>query len=180
MFLKSVINGSSNIFQEIRKYRGVSSTFSSRIDNEVGATNIANHFADIYAELYNRVELGEEFEETTNSINTSVTNESAVQLDRVNEAVIIEALKHMKTNKHDENFTIASDCFINGPPELVTHLTNLIRLFLSHGMVPNFVLLCTLMPLVKDNLADITSSWNYRAIAGGCLLLNLFDLTMGI
>ena len=178
MFLKSVINGSSNIFKEIRKYRGVSSTFSSRIDNEVGATNIANHFANIYAELYNRVELGEEFEETTNSINTSVTNESAVQLDRVNEAVIIEALKHMKANKHDENFTIASDCFINGPPELVNHLTNLIRLFLSHGVVPNFVLLCTLMPLVKDNLADITSSENYRAIAGGSLLLKLLDIVI--
>ena len=37
------------------------------------------------------------------------------------------------------------------------------------------VLLCTLLPLVKNNLGDITSSENYRAIAGGCLLLKLLD-----
>jgi hypothetical protein len=49
-----------NIFEEIKKYRGVSSTVSSRIDDEVGAANIANHFATIYSELYNRVELGGE------------------------------------------------------------------------------------------------------------------------
>ena len=38
--------------------------------------------------------------------------------------------------------------------------------------------MCTLLPLVKDNLADITSSDNYRAIAGGCLLLKLIDLVI--
>ena len=31
------------------------------------------------------------------------------------------------------------------------------------------------MPLVKDNMGDITLSDNYRAIAGGSLLLKLLD-----
>ena len=35
--------------------------------------------------------------------------------------------------------------------------------------------MCTLVPLRKDNLGDITSSDNYRAIAGGSLLLKLLD-----
>ena len=174
-FLKSVIGGGSNIFQEIRKLRGSSSTYSSRIDDEVGAANIAGLFANIYSELYNRVELDEEFEKVSNSIKEAVTVESIVQLDRVNEDTIREALKHMKCNKHDALFTIASDCLVNGPPELVTHLASLIKLYLSHGSIPNFLLLCTLMPLVKDNLADITTSDNYRAIAGGSLLLKLLD-----
>ena len=51
-------------------------------------------------------------------------------------------------------------------------------MYLCHGAVPHFVLLCTLMPLIKDNLADITTSENYRAIAGGSLLLKLLDIVV--
>ena len=47
-FVSSIINGGVNIFQEIKKYRGISSTVSSRIDDEVGAENIADRFASIY------------------------------------------------------------------------------------------------------------------------------------
>ena len=178
MFLNSVIQGGSNIFKEIRKFRGKSCTFSSRIDNEVGAKNIANHFAGIYSELYNRVDLGEDLENVSDKINESINEDSKATLYRVNEKIVQEALENMEKNKHDEYLTISSDCFRNGPPELITHLTNLIRLFLSHGQVPSFVLLCTLIPLVKDNLGDITSSENYRAIAGGSLLLKLLDMVI--
>ena len=54
-FVSSIIEGKVNIFKEIKKYRGNSSTISSRIDEEVGAENIANHFATIYRDLYNKV-----------------------------------------------------------------------------------------------------------------------------
>ena len=39
-------------------------------------------------------------------------------------------------------------------------------------------MICTLTPLIKDNFGDITSSDNYRAIAGGCLLLKLLDIVI--
>ena len=61
---------------------------------------------------------------------------------------------------------------------LVEHLTNLLKSFIVHGSVPYLVLICTLLPLVKDNLADITSSENYRAIASGSLLLKLLDIVI--
>ena len=75
-------------------------------------------------------------------------------------------------------FDIQSDCIINGLPELISHLTSLVRTFILHGSVPYFILLCTLLPLVKDNLGDSTSSENYRAIASGSLLLKLLDLVI--
>ena len=75
-------------------------------------------------------------------------------------------------------FDTVSDCFIDGPEELIKHLTLLFKLFLIHGYVPNFVMLCTLQPLVKDKFGDITSSNNYRAIAGGCLMLKLLDIVI--
>ena len=61
---------------------------------------------------------------------------------------------------------------------LVTHLTNILNTFVLHGSIPYFILVCTLLPLVKDNMADITSSENYRAIASGSLLLKLLDLVI--
>ena len=178
-FVTSVLGGGINIFNEIKKFRGTSSSFSSRIDNEVGQKNIASHFANIYSDLYNRVDLGIKLENVSDGINAKITGDSAAaQIDRVNETSVGEALKLMKANKQDALFDIVSDCFINGPPELLTHLTNLLKLFISHGSVPFFVLLCTLIPLVKDNLGDITASENYRAIAGGSLLLKLLDIVI--
>ena len=75
-------------------------------------------------------------------------------------------------------FDFQSGCLINGPPELVQHLTNLLKLYMIHGLVPHILLLCTLLPLVKDNLGDITLSDNYRAIASGSLILKLLDIVI--
>ena len=66
----------------------------------------------------------------------------------------------------------------SGPDALILHITNLIKTFIVHGTVPYFVMICTLLPLVKDNLADTTSSENYRAIASGSLLLKLLDIVI--
>ena len=166
------------IFSEIRKYRGKSSTVSSRIDEEVGASNIADHFATIYSKLYNSVDLGETLQKVNVELESEVELQGQAQLDRINEELIMEALKMMKPNKKDAIFDTMSDFYINGPPELICHLTVLLKLFLSHGSLPYFILMCTLIPLVKDNLGDITSSDNYRAIAGGCLLLKLIDVVV--
>ena len=84
----------------------------------------------------------------------------------------------MKAKKSDSVFNISSDFYLNGQPELTSHLTRLLRLFFSHGHIPETILICTLLPLVKDKLGDITASSNYRAIAGGCLLLKLIDLVI--
>ena len=58
------------------------------------------------------------------------------------------------------------------------HLTNMIRTFVMHGLVPDIILACTLIPLVKDNLADLTHSDNYRAIAAGCQVLKLLAIVI--
>ena len=84
----------------------------------------------------------------------------------------------MKTGKNDAMLDIQSDCLTDGPPERVIHLTNLLKTYVVHGSVPDFILVCTLLPLVKDNLADIASSDRYRAIARGSLLVKLLALVI--
>ena len=61
---------------------------------------------------------------------------------------------------------MSSDYYINAPDELITHLTHLFKLYLGHGY--------GYIPPV----GDMTSSENYRAIAGGFLLLKLVDLVI--
>ena len=99
-------------------------------------------------------------------------------MNRVTEDIVKKGLKRMKGNKNDSMYNFQSDCLINGPPELITHLTNLLRLFISHGEVPPSILVCTLLPLVKDNLGDVTSADNYRAIAAGSQLVKLLDIVI--
>ena len=96
-----------------------------------------------------------------------VNEASQYQYSRITETVISKAINMLKPKKNDAIYDITSDFYLNGPPELVYHMTNLLRLFFSHGYVPESVLLCTLAPLIKDNLGDITLSSKYRAIAGG-------------
>ena len=154
-FVNSIVNGGVNIFDEIKKFRGSGVTCSSRIDDEVGSTNIADHFAGIYSELYNRVEHGPEMEQLNRRLEQAVGQHSMAQVNRIDENVVKQALKQMKGSKCDALLEIQSDCLINGPPELIKHLTCLIRSFVTHGEVPHFILLCTLLPLVKDNLGDM-------------------------
>ena len=177
-FVSSIIHGGVNIFAEIKRFRGTGASCSSRIDDEVGSSNISNHFAEIYSDLYNKVELGPQFDQLCRQVNQDVGQHSLVQTDRINEDLVKRALKLLKGNKGDALFEIQSDCLINGPPELVTHLTSILKTFVIHGSIPYFILVCTLLPLVKDNLGDITSSDNYRAIASGSLLLKLLDLVI--
>jgi len=135
------------------------------MDNEVGPKNIANLFKEKYCKLYNRVELGPDFERLCENINSNVEIDSIDKIHRINSDLVKEALHKMKPGKADSLFSYSSDLLINGPQELMDHLVNLLRSIFVHGEVPHFLLLCTLVPLVKNNLADIASSENYRAIA---------------
>ena len=177
-FVLGLLSGGANIFSEIKKHRGNVKNVSSRIDDQVGGKNIANKFADIYAQLYNQHEHGEELAHLDNNISEAIGAHSMEDADRVTVDLVKKALNRMKSGKKDALFDLQSDCLTSGPDALILHITNLIKTFIVHGTVPFFVMICTLLPLVKDNLADTTSSENYRAIASGSLLLKLLDIVI--
>ena len=177
-FVGSLLQGGVKIFDEIKKNRGKIKNCSSTIDGEVGASNIADHFAGIYRKLSNQDNLGDKVTSLQDRLNQNISSQDISEVYRVTESVVKQGLKLMKGNKGDAIFDFQSDCLIDGPPEVVTHLTNLIRMFISHGEVPDVILVCTLLPLVKDNLGDITQSDNYRAIASGCQVLKLLDIVI--
>ena len=75
----------------------------------------------------------------------------------------------------DAAFDFSSDCLMNASNKLIDHVTTLFKWFLATGKIPALLLLCTLVPIVKDNLDDIATSDNYRAIAIWSLILKWFD-----
>ena len=176
--LNSLVTSNGNFFQELRKLRGYSRNITTRIDGQIGAENIANKFASKYKDIYNNVELNSEFDDTQSRILNSLNKQSQLKLERINDDVIKKAISLLKPNKRDAIYDMSSEYYLNAPSELITHLRKLMQLFFSHGFVPKTLLLCTLVPLIKDNLGDPTSSENYRAIAGGCLILKLIDLVI--
>ena len=64
---------------------------------------------------------------------------------------------------------------MNASNKLINHVTTLFKWFWLQAKFLLFLLLCTLVPIVKDNLDDITISDNYRPIAIGSLILKWFD-----
>ena len=174
-FIDGLITGGKDIFSEIRKFRGSSRNLASSVDGQVGAENVSNLFSGIYEDLYSRQELGEEFEEIKQGIEEQVGQGLLPHLDRVNPDIVKNALEKLKSSKSDALFDFNSDCLINASAELIEKITILFKWFLRTGVIPNFLLICTLVPIVKDNLADITSSENYRVIAIGSLILKWFD-----
>ena len=88
------------------------------------------------------------------------------------------AINSLKPNKRDSVFDVTSFMYRNSLPNFSENLAKILRQSLIHGVLPDRVLLCTLMPLIKDSPGDITRRVNYRAIAGGCLLFKVLDLVI--
>ena len=111
-FVLGLLSGGANIFSEIKKHRGNVKNVSSRIDDQVGGKNIANKFADIYAQLYNQHEHGEELAHLDNNISEAIGAHSMEDADRVTVDLVKKALNRMKSGKKDALFDLHSDCLL--------------------------------------------------------------------
>ena len=106
-------------------------------------------------------------------INNKIGNDDLSFIDKVSPDVISQAIGHLRKGKGDVDHNWKSEAFIHGIDALVTPLSFLFKSFLIHGHVSTFLLLCALVPIVKDKLGDKTSSSNYRAIAISSLLMKI-------
>ena len=95
-FAQSLLGGNKNIFEEIKKYRGIVRKTSSVIDGEVGSANNANHFANNYENLYNKSDIKDELRVLRNDINEDINTESIKDVKRVNDDIVRSAMRKMK------------------------------------------------------------------------------------
>ena len=78
-------------------------------------------------------------------------------------------------NKNDSSFNWKSDALKVGVDILAEPICDLLSSLIIHGHIPKVFLLCSLVPIVKDNNESKLSSSNYRLIAISSLILKLFD-----
>ena len=171
--LNACINGNGNIFKEIKALRRSKASVASSIDGN--NENVTEHFAQIYSGLYNSVDGSDDIDELKKQVNESITIESLDDVNKVVPDIVRSATKHLKAGKTDPACEFSSDCLINGPDVLFEVLATMIRSFLIHAHITKFLLLATLVPIIKDKLGNVNSSKNYRSIALSSLILKIFD-----
>ena len=86
-----------------------------------------------------------------------------------------KASEMLKPGKSDPQYTFSTDCFKNGPDTLFDHLSCLLQASLVHSHFALKLLISTMIPLIKDRHASITTSKNYRSVALSSTILKLFD-----
>ena len=140
-----------------------------------GSDKPAYRFGEVYKELYNSAGDSAEMNKLLKEINSKISSDDLIEIDRVTTDVISEAVKGIRSNKNDPVFTFNSDCIKQAPNSLYQHIAYMIKCFLIHGHVSNILLVSTILPLLKDKMGDIESSDNYRSIALSSVILKIYD-----
>ena len=171
--LDACINGNGNIFEEVKKMRRSAPVVANSIDGHT--EKIEEHFKDTYQTLYNCTDDREEMVDLQMEVENNINISHLYDVNKVTATVVKKAMDQLKNNKSDPVFLFSSDCIKNAPGMLSDLLAVIIRSFLLHGHVTNFLLIATLVPIVKNKLGCINSSKNYRSIAISSLVLKLLD-----
>ena len=160
-------------FKEIKRLRASKPTVATSMDGI--KTNIADHFKDTYSTLYNSVNDADDVRGIADDIETKINFLSLMDVEKVTPEVVKEAAGNLRDSKSDPIFSFNSDCVKNVTNQLFEKLSISLKSFLIHGHITYFLLLATLVPIIKDKLGSINSSSNYRSIAINSLILKLLD-----
>ena len=137
--------------------------------------DIPGHFRNIFKDIYNSANDQEEILKVLNEVEEKINETSLDDVDLVTPEIVQQASKNLNDSKSDPQLNFSSDCIKHGTKELFEKLSIVIKCFLIHGHVTYFLLLATLVPLIKDKLGSLNSSKNYRTIAISSLILKLLD-----
>ena len=150
MLLDACLNSDSNLFSEIKKLRKSDPCVANTMD---GVTvRVDEHFKNIYSNLYNSVDDKEDLENLAEDVDKKVNFCHLHEVWKVTPEVVKKAAHNLRNSKTDPVYNFSSDCIKNGPDILFSYLASVFRTFLIHGKVSLFLLLATLVPLIKDKI----------------------------
>ena len=166
-----------DFWHELKKVRGGSVTCPTSIDGVQGEHNITNLFADKYQHLYNSVSYNSEHVSLLKrDIDDKIVHShSECKSHLINAQDVINMVKELKLNKHDGNKGHYSNHITNGTHRLHCSISLLFNSMISHGFVPNDLLLSTIIPIPKNKRKSLSKSDNYRAIALSSIMGKLLD-----
>ena len=175
--LESCLKKDANIFKEIRKQRSSKQEFTTTIDGE--SEDIPEYLATKYEKLYNQVDDEANLVKLELALKSKISSDSLKFVDRITESVVKTAVQQkLKPGKKDPVVNMNSDYLIHAPEKLFDILSKCFKSYLIHGHVSRFLLISSMVPLIKDKLGDVTDSNNYRSIAISSLIMKIFDLVI--
>ena len=171
--LDACLNGNGDLFKEIKAMRRTRPICADIIDGV--KDDVPGHFRSIYNELYNCVDDGNEVLKISQELEEKITIDCLDDVNRVTAEEVKKAAANLKPGKGDPTFSFSSDCLKIDSDVLAEYTAMMIRSFLIHGHIPMFMLLSTLVPIIKDKLASINVSKNYRSVCITSLILKQID-----
>ena len=162
---------------DIKRQRKCKQTFPTTIDEHTD--DIPEYLAGNYEGLYNGVDDKDNLVKLEHELKEKIDDHSITFVDRVTTDVVKNVMKKkLKPGKTDAVANITSDYLIYAPDKLFEILSICFKSYIVHAHVSEFLLISTLVPIIKDKLGDITSSNNYRYIAISSLVMKIFDLVI--
>ena len=119
---------------------------------------------------YTSVDDKEELKKICDTVENRINFTSIYDVNKVTPDVVREAYKS------DPLLSFSTDCIKNGSDKLFYLLSLLIKSFLMHHHVTLFLLLATLVPIIKDKLGRNDSSKNYSSLAKSSIILKLAEI----
>ena len=183
--LDACLNGNGELFKEVKAMRRVKPNLADLIDGV--KTNIPSHFKNVYSSLYNSVEDADLVKDRSDKIEGLINPDNMRDTERVTTDKIKKAEARLKPGKSDPTFVFSSDCLKVNSNVLADHTATMMKSFLVHNHIPQFMLVSTLIPIIKVKLASANNSKNYRSVGITSLVLkqldriiiNLFDDCLG-
>ena len=175
--VQAALSGDCNLFEELGKIRGHKNKHTaSKIDGISGDLMIAEHFKEIYKDLYNKTGTDQPLRDLRNEVNTKCSPSDTKVVNKVTPCFISEIISNkLKPGKTDVDADITTDCLKNAPYELSVHISNFLKACLIHGYISDNLLTCAIILLVKSSQKSNQDSGNYRGIALSSLFLKIFD-----
>ena len=160
--LDACLNGNGDLFKEIKSMRRTKPVCADQID---GVTkDLLGHFRSIYEELYNSVEDAHEVETISKEVASEISDKSLEDVNKVTIEEVKKATPALKPGKGDPIYSFSSDCKKVSSEVIAEHISSMIKSFLIHGHIPQFLLFSTLVSIIKDKLGSINMSKNYRSV----------------
>ena len=165
--LKACLANNGNLFTEIRRQRKCNRVYANIIDGH--NNGIPSHFAKMYKRLYHCVDDEYNLSRFEESIEDKITQRSNNDICQITTKLLKTASQKLKSGKSDPLLNV------NAPSILYDMPTAILRGYITHAHVSDFLLVSNVLPIVKDKLTDVTNSNNYRSIAISGLVMKILD-----
>ena len=158
---------------DIKSLRRTKQVTANSIDGE--KDDIPGHFKDIYSNLYNCVDDADDVIKISQEVEARINNDSLQDVHQVTADEVRKAAARLKPGKGDPSYSFSSDFVKINSGILFEYISMMIKSFLVHAHVPQFLLLAMFVPIINEKLASINVSKNYMRFCITSIILKLLD-----